>query len=88
MWKPWPSSQFSACSRARMASFSMPSATTVRPRVWARSMVERTIIASPGARCIAITKRLSIFSWLTGRRRKQASDEQPVPKSSINNLKP
>ena len=44
---PWALSQPSSTSISSAASSSTPSATTVRPRLWASSIVERTITASP-----------------------------------------
>jgi hypothetical protein len=45
MWKPCPRSQPSARNQSSAAESSTPSATMGRLRVWASSMVERTIAA-------------------------------------------
>ena len=45
-----------------------PSATTRRPRLWARSIVERTIAASEASIAMSITNDLSILISSTGSR--------------------
>ena len=65
------------------ARFSTPSATTSRPRLWARSIVERTMTSSSSRATIAETNEpvdldLVDRQPLQGRR----ASEQPVPKSS------
>ena len=69
-------------------AFSTPSATTFRPRLWARSMVDRTITSSSLFSSIDNTNERSILISSTGICRKRDSDEWPVPKSSIEKLKP
>ena len=48
------------------ASFSAPSATTVIPRLWPRSIVERTMTSSCCSVSRSVTKLRSIFSSVTG----------------------
>src|SRR5215211_2548737 len=76
-------SQPSATSRRQASPVSTLSATTRSPRFRPRSIVERTITASFSSSSIPWTKDLSIFSSSTGRRFRYASEEYPVPKSSI-----
>ena len=59
----------------RMRSDSPPSATTSRPMLWARSMVERTMVWSSSLRSSSSTKLLSILSSWTGSFLRCASDE-------------
>ena len=72
----------SASRRARPL-VSTPSAVTVRPRLRARSIVERTIAASLSLVIIAVTNERSILISSTGSRWSCTSEEKPVPKSSI-----
>src|SRR5256885_181788 len=69
-------------SRSAVVSSSTPSATTCKPRLWPRSMVERTIAAPSRFVVMSCTNDLSILISRTGRRLRYVSDEYPVPKSS------
>ncbi len=69
-------------SRSHVSSSSTPSATTSSPRECARSTVHRTISASSVSTASRATNDRSIFSSLTGSRRRCTRDEYPVPKSS------
>ena len=68
MWKPCAWSQSRSRSMFQTCPFSTPSATTVMPRLCARSMVERTIVASSASVCMLRTNDWSILSSLTGSR--------------------
>ena len=74
-WKPCARSQPSSSSRRQASCDSTPSATTFRPRLCARSIVERTIAASDGSCGMSITNDLSILMPSTGSRLRLASDE-------------
>ena len=68
---------------SRASSVSTPSAVTRRPRLRARSIVERTIAASLGLCAIVATNERSILISSTGSRWSCTSEEKPVPKSSM-----
>src|SRR4029079_11572954 len=72
---PCTESQPSSVRRARASSVSTPSATTWRPRLWPRSIVERTITASSLSSVMFITKERSIFKTSIGRRLREQSVE-------------
>jgi hypothetical protein len=67
---PCARSQESPFSISRIAGLSTPSAVTLTPRLWARSMMERTMTTSLGFRSIETTNDLSILSSSTGSRRR------------------
>ncbi len=62
---------------------SMPSATVVNSRLRARSRTARTRAICRRSRSSAGISDRSIFNVSIGRSRRYASDEYPVPKSSI-----
>ena len=72
-------SQPSERNRFHAARSSTPSATTLRPRLWPRLMVDRTMVDSSSSLAICCTNERSIFSSCTGRRMMYDSDEYPVP---------
>ena len=67
--------QPSLASSFIVSSSSTPSATTFSWRLWARSMVERTMNASPVLEAIRATNVRSIFSSFTGSSFRYTSDE-------------
>ena len=70
MPKPCTMSQPSARSSASVASSSTPSATTFKPRPWARPTVDRTMCMSWALAVSSMTKVRSIFSDFSGSRRR------------------
>src|SRR5690606_31289761 len=63
---PWTTSQWRSRSSARVSAFSTPSATTDRPKRWARSMISDAMSALAGSVSMPWTKDLSIFSSSAG----------------------
>ena len=71
---PWATSQPSSRRRSQTSASSTPSATTSKPRLRPRSMVERTIIASSSELVIFATNERSIFNSLIGSRLRYPSE--------------
>ena len=85
---PCAMSQPNSVSRRRMRASSTPSAMDVSPSFLVSSIVDATMISSAGRSAMVLTNERSILIRSTGSSRRFASDEWPVPKSSIANVTP
>ena len=74
-----------AVSMAAVAEFSTPSATVVRPRVWDKSMTERTIAATRGSSVIDASERAVEFDLVD---RQVAEVIQRAARPRTNPLRP
>ncbi|MNN45152.1 hypothetical protein D3C81_1594720 [compost metagenome] len=86
MNQPWATSQPAWRRWSQSARSSMPSATVFMPSLCAMSRLALRMVCRAASRQAPCTKLRSIFSSLNGMSRSCASEEWPVPKSSMDRL--